>query len=296
MGSYVINEGELILKTDDEKPTIIHNLTGENSANEEFIQTDITPMDLENASIINFSNGKNGQALLTIYDNINNEPKAFLYKNGDWVEQNNEGATKFLNNNSYSDAKIICDYSNNWWIFIKEENIFNKAFKVSQDGSFLELIIPEFMSANQILVSEQGLLYLNTTTNDNGKILFIDTNTGEKTMKYFKKILSSVLILTMQLSSSIIASASESTEATTNAETNITIEAMNTKSDDEWEVSIYGSAVRFRGQPNYSPNNIIRLFNHGVKLTHIGHVHESGFCNVRYYNTPSFVYNQYIWH
>lgn len=127
-----------------------------------FKQTNITPMEVENGEIFNFSKGKNNECLLSICDIEKEEPKAFTYQDGVWTEKNNAAIVAFIKKD-YCDVKAFSDFSGNWWVFYKDISGMDKGYQVIEGGSTKEIPLPtvelsSYVSGFQI--SEKGFIYL----------------------------------------------------------------------------------------------------------------------------------------
>lgn len=165
-------EGELDISTLETKTE------NQNISMGRFVQKDITPPDLGDSRIVNFSQGANGLFLFTMYDEDKKEPKAFFYQNDIWAEQENEHATKFIKENTFEEIEPVYDFEGNWWIFIKNGEFYDRVLRISQDGSSLEIEIPEVEYIHKILISTEGMIYIGEQSYVLSEHIFIDTRSG----------------------------------------------------------------------------------------------------------------------
>lgn len=138
-----------------------------------YTETNITPAEIDNASNIHFSKDGKGKFLLTVYDHDKKEPRGFIYEGNTWTEQNNSNVIEFSKENLYKEVDVVSDFAGNWWLFLKEEEKFDKGVKIGPDGSKLEFEAIEEEYINDVIVSNENL-YFECTTDGEGSKYIID--------------------------------------------------------------------------------------------------------------------------
>lgn len=126
------------------------NSNMQNSAKGKFIQVDITPPDIMEAEVINFTQGDNGEYLLSVYDNDMQKPRAFSYQAGVWIEKSNEKVIQMLADKNVIELKAFIDFSDNWWVFYIEDTL-TKGFQISADGSSHEIELSDYTDSVGII-------------------------------------------------------------------------------------------------------------------------------------------------
>jgi len=180
-------EEDFIIEEFEEKEKSSDNSNDKDSDNEvfstgRFVQTDITPPDIHNATPIHFTQGENEEYLLSIYEEEQKIPKAFSYINDVWIEKNNDPIVAFLEGKTFSKVTAFSDFADNWWAFLIEEGV-TKGYKISKEGSVQDLSIPtinDTVSINSILVSTSEIIGLKIVSSDGFEVvnLLIDGKTG----------------------------------------------------------------------------------------------------------------------
>lgn len=160
-----VQETDLIKISSSDSETIGSNAEDNYNSSSigRFIQKDITPMDITNASITTFSKSNNGE-LLSIYDNEAKEPKAFIFQDKIWTEKNNTPIVTFLGEKTYTNLNAFLDFSDNWWAFYKDSEGVDKGFQILNDGSVKEIILPQTETISfvtNLQLSDSGIIYLN---------------------------------------------------------------------------------------------------------------------------------------
>lgn len=140
---------------------------GDNTAMGRYVQKDITPPNVKNASLNQFTQKSDGTIVLSIFDTDEKKPRGFILKGEEWEEQDNKIIADFVAEQKPISIKTCYDYDGSWWVALYGEDMTYHIYKIAKDGTAAEIVVPYITDA---AAAGEELSITGIQSNENGKL------------------------------------------------------------------------------------------------------------------------------